>query len=282
MFNAVTKRVMPLVGCTLIAVPLLCSCGDSGKEKAEKMYSEATDLYDAGQYNRAIAILDSIDSIYPEQVEIRREAMHLKPMIIEKQTVADLSEVDSLLAVANLESENMAQWITFVKNPVEGYYVAAEQKGKDVTSAPGIYPRMTPDGQFYIVATINKPAKSTAISISLSNGNEAKSSAVPFDGERNDRMNGYEVITFMQAECDTIGALACANPTGDFMLNFIGEKTVSMPLPLTQLQSLISMYEASDIIKELKVLQLRKTRLERQLALARSQIARTFNDKDIE
>ena len=128
MFNAVTKKVMPLVGCTLIAVPLLCSCGDSGKEKAEKMYSEATDLYDAGQYDSAIAILDSIDSIYPEQVEVRREAMHLKPMIIEKQTVAELSEVDSLLAVANFESENMAQRITFVKNPVEDIMLPRTRK----------------------------------------------------------------------------------------------------------------------------------------------------------
>ncbi|MDE7024281.1 MAG: hypothetical protein K2O88_00165 [Paramuribaculum sp.] len=257
----------------------MTSCS-SDREKAEGLYKQAEAFVNEGNNEHALVLLDSIDHTYPGEVDVRREGMHLRPMAIEKITLAELSHTDSLLAVYSLKSDSIGKFIAKVDNPIEPYFVAAEFKDKSPVSAPGLYARITPDGQFYILSSINKPVNSTSVTISLPDGTSAQSAIVPHDGERNDKQGGAEIITFMQAECDTIGVLATKNPSAKFMLVFNGGKQYSMPLPDNQLKALATMYEAASLFRNLKVLQIRKTHLEKQLELSRSQIARTFNDKN--
>lgn len=279
MCNAAIKR-SAIIASAAISAMLMVSCGSTDKEKATQMLDNASELYRSEKYDKAIAILDSIDSIYPAEVDIRRKAMHLRPQIVEHITLKQIAETDSLMAVTQLKSDSIGQYIAFVDNPVEGYYVASGFKGKDPATTPGIYARMTPDGQFYILSSINKPIHSTSVSISLPDGTVAATPAVQYDGERNDRFGSVEIITFMQSECDTIGALAASNSNGNFTLNFTGDKTVSIPLPQAQLTAIEHVYTAATLLRELKVLHLRKAHLEKQLQLSRNQQARTFTDDD--
>lgn len=257
----------------------LASCSSSDKEKAESLYAQAQERMSQGDYEMAIAMLDSMDHTYPSEVEVRRKGMHLRPQVIEKNSLRELSQTDSLLAVTQLKSDSIAKYICKVDNPIEPYYVAADFKGKDVTSAPGLYARITPDGQFYILSSVNRTVNSSSVTVAMPNGVSAQTSPVPYDGERNDRQGGCEVITFMQAECDTLGSLISTNRDAKFTLTFNGNKSYSMPLPENQQKGIATMYEAASLLRKLKVYQIRKAHLEKQLELARSQQARTFNEE---
>lgn len=263
-----------------LACGLMVSCSSSDKDKALALYGEAEAQMNAGEYANAQRLLDSINTTYPAEIEVRRKAMHLLPKVIEKNCLGELSHTDSLLAVHQLQSDSLGGFITRVENPIEPYFVASGFEGKNILATPGLYARMTPDGQFYIVSTVNKPLNATSVSISLPDGVVAHSAVVPFDGERNDKQGGAEVITFMQSECDTIGALAAKCSDKRFTLTYHGGKQWSTVLPDDQLRALATMYEAASLIREMKVLQIRKTRLEKQIELSRSQQARTFNDND--
>lgn len=275
MYNAATNLKLSLAA---LMCGLMASCSSSDKEKATALYTEAETLMNSGNYEQAQLLLDSLDKAYPGEVDIRRQGMHLRPQLIEKLTLQQLSQTDSLLALNQLQSDSLGKYIAKVDNPIEPYYVYAGFEGKNPVSTPGVYARITPDGQFYIISSVNKPLGTTSVSISLPDGITARSAKVAFDGERNDKQGGAEVITFMQSECDTIGALAAKNPDGKFTLTFNGSKQWSMPLPEPQLKALATMHQAAGLIRDMKVLQIRKTHLEKQLELSRSQQARTFNE----
>lgn len=199
------------------------------------------------------------------------------PEIMEKATLAELSVADSMVAVLQLQGDSLKNGIEYVNNPIEGYYVGKEAKGIDPNSTAGLHGRLSPDGRFYIIATSPKAVKSTSVSVSV-NGLEAVTSTVKFDGERNDRSNGREIITFIEAECDTIGKLIAKYPGNEVTATFHGTGSAEMKLPSKQVKAIVDLYSAAAIIRESKLAQLRKSKLEKRLEVARSQMARTFDD----
>lgn len=274
MYNVVTKSVIAIaLGVAMIGT----SCGNRDKELAESLLTQSTKLYESGDYGLALELLDSIDKAYPAEVDIRRQAMHLRPQVIEKQTLVDLQAADSIAVVQLLKGDSLNRLLSYVSNPVEGYYVGTTAKGIDVGSVPGLHARMSPDGQFYILSTSKRLVKSTSFSVAC-NGEEARSSVVEFDGERNDRSSGVEIITFIQAECDSVGKFVMKHRNEPLTLTIHGSSSYSMPLPENQREAIAQVYETAMSIRDCKLTQLNKARLEKQLSVARSQMAKTFNE----
>lgn len=274
--EAIDKAVVTAV--LLIAGSVITACSDGDKDKAQALYNEATAAVEDGKYSKAIELLDSIDKAYPSQVDLRRTGMHLKAKAIEGYTVAELQTTDSLLAVATSDSEAMKEVVTFVSNPVEGYYVASTQKDVAVEANEGLHSRISPDGVFYVISSAKAGTLSTGVELSA-HGVRAASAQIQPDGERNDRSRGSEIITFTQMECDTLGHFALDHVGEPLTLTFTGEKNRSITLPAAQAKALADMYAAANIFRRLRLLQLKKNKLEQQLTIARSQQARTYSDK---
>lgn len=266
-----------ILPCVAAAAIICCSCSDGGKKQAQDLYQKASRMIDSGAYSSAIELLDSIDSTYPSQVDIRRSGMHIKAKAIEGKTLQDLQVNDSLLAVATASSDDFKSVVTFVTNPVEGYYVASSQKDVPVESTEGIHARISPDGLFYIISSAKAGTGSTGVELSAG-GESARSALIQADGERNDRSMGSEIITFMQSECDTIGHFALNHAGDPITLTFVGGKNRSVQLPQAQAQALANVYAAAGVFRQLRLLQLQKSMLEKQLTISRSQQARTYTE----
>lgn len=86
MYNAVTKIILIFVAF------LVVSCSDSDKQNAEKLLVDAEAYIIAEDYASALKLLDSIDVVYPSQVEVRRKAMHIRPKAIEGTTLKELEK----------------------------------------------------------------------------------------------------------------------------------------------------------------------------------------------
>ena len=272
MFSEIIKSTTAIV-----TISIAVSSCNSNQKAAQKLYDEAKDAIEASNYSQAIELLDSLESAYPSEVDIRRSGMHLRPQAIEGLTMHELQSVDSLCAMQQIEGDSLRNVLEYVNNPIEGYYVGKTIVGKIPASAPGLYARMSPDGHFYLISSSKKKVNSTAVAISNDRG-EARSATVNYDGERNDRSMGAEVITFIQSECDTIGKFASDNEGTPLKLTFYGDKSYSIDLPKDQAKAIADVYRASQAVTRFKVTQLNKARLEKQLEVARRQIARTFPD----
>lgn len=117
MLYAQIKFIIPALA--IMAGVSLASCGNSDKENAEGMFEMASIMAEQGDYDRAVLILDSIDSIYPEQVDTRRKSLHLRPVVLEKQTLRQIEHCDSVIAALELKGTELQSTIVKVDNPVE-------------------------------------------------------------------------------------------------------------------------------------------------------------------
>lgn len=285
MYNAATdlrifRRALRLsVLGLLIAGTAACS-GSGDTEKANALLEEARTAYDNHDYTKAIELIDTLKSRYPREIDVRREALHLATRATEGLSVMKLQEADSLTAVLGALGDSLQRQMKFVKNPIEGYYVAASANPSAFIGTNGLQGRVSPDGNFYLISSLKaKSVKSTSVTVSA-DGRSATTSVVGHDGERNDRSMGAEVITFMGVECDSVGKFISENVGRDIRLTFNGASSYSMALPATQAREIALAYDYAATIRRFKVASLEKERLTRTVDIARSQASRTFVEKD--
>lgn len=272
MCNATTKHIIKTALLSTI-IFIVTACSDNKhSEEARQMLDRARTAADAGQFETAKLLLDSIDSVYPKAVDVRREGLALMTTVREGLLNTSIASTDSLLAVAQLRGDSLQQYLRKVDNPIESYFVVSGLG----TVTNGIDPRLMPDGSLYILSRLSSPKiRHTSISISAGDGTSATTAAIPHDGEQNDEVGGVETITFIGSDADTIGAYVNNHRNSSLTLIFIGpdNRIKEMTLPQQQIDAITAAYGYASNIRERKILNIRRRALEEQLGLSRAQSA---------
>lgn len=264
---------------SLLALTLL-SCGNSKEESpARDLYNQANEAFEKGDYSRSILMLDSLQKAYPAEVAVGREALALRPRVIEQQTLKQITTNDSLTAYDKATLQQLQSSLKWVKTPrmIEGYWVAAQGYNPDFMNTTTIQGRVSEIGEFYIVSSMKPGGNHTAISLS-SGAASASTPSVAYDGESNYRIDGGEIITFSPAQSDTIGAFAQAHSGQALTLTFSGRSPKTVKLTPAQVDALGRLYSYSQAVIRSRELHAERQRLEATLRVARSQMARTTPD----
>ena len=273
MCNVVTKIV--IAGAIMFGV---LSCGNNDRDAANNLLTQAEESIETRQYSIAVALLDSIDNCYPREIDVRRKAMNLRPKAIEGKTLRDIEQNDSLIAVMQGLFKEMESNFVKISNPqlVEPYIVA-KKANKSILDKNGIQARITPEGDFYVISSLQDGLKHTSVSL-VANGETVTTATVPYDGDRNYRSSSSEMITFVKEECDTLGEFACAHKGASISVRFNGNRNKSIKLTKDEIEAFAMTYKYSEIITRLKAAMRRGEKLEQLLALSRDQIARTTEE----
>lgn len=252
---------------------LMMSCGQTSEDKANDLLTQARESYEKGECSAALDRLAEIDSLYSDAVKTRREAMHFKPQVIERQTLAELSETDSLLALNQWVGDSLTKNFRKVNNAIENYYVTKNAPA-EINSHPGLYGRMSPDGVLYFMA-VSPGVAADQISV-----NSSTSSQLPHDGERCAKVGANQVLTLLEGELENV-LVAIGNSTGSTAeLTFLnrGSQTGKLTLKSSDVEALGQVCQMAQNLRQFRLLQIKKERLERTLTVARNQIARTTPD----
>lgn len=263
---------------SIAALIALASCGASENPDARSLFTDAEQSFASGDYANATALLDSLQKCYPQELKIQREAMALRPQIIEKMAIARIASVDSMTVADNSAMESLKPLLKWVKTPgmIEGYWIDAKAYKPDFMNATGLEARVSEIGQFYIVSSVNPSSiKHTSVTLTLGE-NSATTPEVPYDGESNYRIGGGEVITFSPEQSDTIGALASKVAAGvlpsSMLLTFNGansKKTVK--LSGNQVNGIANAYRYSSALVRARDNMVEKQRLEKTIEIAKRQ-----------
>lgn len=262
-----------------LAALLLASCSEQKEDpQARALLTEATQAFEAKDYNRATILLDSLQKAYISEMGIQREGMMLRPKVIEQLSLLQIAAIDSTNIADNAAMENIKPLLKWVKTPgmIEGYWTDAKSYNPSFMNTTGIEARVSEIGQFYIVSSANPSLKHTAISV---NGPAASATtpAVPYDGESNYRIDGGEVITFSPEQSDTIGAAVvrnlAANSSAPLTLQFTGGKNKSLKLSAAQAQGIANAYNYSAALIRARDNEVQHKRLEKTIEIARRQAA---------
>lgn len=267
----VVKVALFIVG--VIAILYSCS-GNEQKYEAENLFNKAVEEYEAGKYQCSESLLNVIDSVYCNQLDVRRNGMNLRPHVKEASALAELALIDSLLVENQIATGAMMRSMSSVGNVIERYVV---HKGSpaNINEIPGIYARMSPDAQLYIVA-VTPGVKANSMGV-VAAGGEITVNSLPWDGERCDRIGRNYVLTYLSGECiDFVKAIAAGANRVFFCNN--GSKVGSLTLSSQSVEAITETYNLWTKTTERNILELRKAKCEKILQIARSQIARSMPD----
>ena len=82
----------------LAAMFTLTSCdGNGSRQTADSLLEEARQLFSDGDYDMALAKIDSLRKVFPNAIETRKKALALYQSISLKQAQEDLARTDSIL-----------------------------------------------------------------------------------------------------------------------------------------------------------------------------------------
>lgn len=271
MWNAVIKRL----SICAIAVGVISCGGTSGKSgaEAENLLKQAKEQYESGNYDMAVALLDSLEASCKDAVDIRREAMKLRPRMMVDKLTSDLAATDIRLDSLQQAGMQLRAGMTHVIVDDFDYYVASEVSSVSPRDAAGLYAKVSPDFTFYAVSSCDKPIKSTAVT-ATADGLSVTSPRVDYDGERNDRTGRCETITFTESECDSIAQFVTSHSDSDITLTFNGSGEHTIIMPEKQKQAFAKTYQWVCAIRQHKKLMLEREKLQLQLETAYGQAER--------
>lgn len=266
----------------MIAGLAIAGSGCSSKSEnpdARNLLAKAENDFNSGNYASSIALLDSLQKTFPAETALQREAMAMRPKVIEAEATKALAAVDSTYN-ADIETlKSLKTQLKWIKTPgmIEGYWIAPAVYRSDFMNTTGIEARVSEIGEFYIVSSVNPAGnlKHQSIGLKTSAGN-ARTQNVAYDGESNYRIGGAEVITFSPAQSDTIGMVARnaveANQAAGASVIFYGVKgEKSVKISPAVLKGIGKAYAYSAATIRARDLQVERERLNRTIEIARRQ-----------
>lgn len=275
MYNATCKIIIASILLSLIG------CANN-HDLAQNLYNEAASAIESKNYDKAICLIDSINTSYKEQTQVRRNALHLLAKATEGKTLREIEQNDSLITILQVEYNSMTPVFMEINDPklVEGYIIA-KKANRPILEESGLQARITPNGEFYVISSHIGNIKHTSVSL-ICGKEQATSATVKYDGDKNYRSANTEMITFLMNECDTLGAFMQKHIGQHVSLRFNGNKSKTYKMNATDIEAFGLTYKYATIIAKLKSSLRRKEMLDQKLLLARDQIARTINNNIIE
>lgn len=269
---------------SIAAVVAMVSCGQSENPDARELYNQADQAFQAGDYASATILLDSLQKGYPSEIGIQREAMSLRPKVIEKVAMLEIASIDSMANADKQFMEQLKPKLKWIKTPgmIEGYWIDDKAYKPDFMNSTGIEARVSEIGQFYVVSSSNPSVGHTSITLVIGDYS-ATTPEVAYDGESNYRIGCGEVITFSPEQSDTIGALAAKfqpqTLPRNIKITFNGSKAKkSVNLTTAQTQGIANAYRYSSSIIRARDNEVKRQRLMKTIEIAQRQM-QTMSDK---
>ncbi|MBS7410114.1 MAG: hypothetical protein KIG59_04040 [Muribaculaceae bacterium] len=277
------KEAINFITAALVAIAIpACSNGKSEEQiKAEELYGLAQSKYDSSNYEEAILYIDSLVKTYPGVIDVQRNAMHLKTLIVEKKTIADSIANDSIILANKAVVDSLAKQFQFVKTKdmVEGYSVLNSIGADRLVKATGIEPRINEAGDIYLLSSLYGNAVGhTSLRVSGTSG-QVETGVVPQDNANNYRFRDgstqVEMVTFSKEKCDTFCQFIAANRNDKLTVSFCGRKSTQVVLTDRTKSEIATTYDYATKKSELKHAEDMRLYYSKKLQITRRQIRAT-------
>lgn len=272
MFNATNKSLTKALALCLIAGASLTACGDKDRENASALCAEAQQAIEEGNPAGALVLLDTLNSRYPAQTEIRKEGLRLRAQAIEGIALDSISAGSEALAAATLEVEKLRPGFRHVTSSVglDGYFIPKSAPEK-VMTATGIQPRVSEKGFFYIVVNIQGRAIGFS-SLEFTDGAESISSSA-ISAARVVSVEGSETASLNPEDLEGVGAWLEAHPSSSKVILHGTKGKIPVKIDSKLRSQLIECYRYAQALQAQRLASIKREKYERMLATARDQIA---------
>ncbi|MGM9845699.1 MAG: hypothetical protein ACI30K_05660 [Muribaculaceae bacterium] len=267
-----------IVAIAIAAVSLISgACSDNAKRltAAQGLLAEAETAVEAKNYAEAMTLLDSLNTAYREQLEVRRQSERVRAAAIEGVTIDSIETCDYRLATLQLQADSLAALFRHVEGTrgLEGYRVDNTVYAADRLNATCVQPRLSDDGYLYIVANLQgRRIGLNALAVAAGADRAVSGTA---SAERLVAVEGSELLSLRQEEVTDIAQwLATHSNAKEISIEFIGTKgRHKARLSATTAAAIVRTYAYAQVLQEQRAQTILREKLERTLATARDHLA---------
>ena len=275
-FNSIQHSKTKLIKCSLFFFTLLIvSCGD-GKE-SNKRLDEVKALYESRQFAAAKIAIDSINILYPKEVEVRKEALTLMRLVDRGECTQNIEYCDSLLPIRISELDVAKKGFVFIKDSVYdkiGNFIWNTMTVERNLQRSYIRCGVNEEGEMYMASVFfgSNPIEHSGLKLSTNNGAFAVTPSMPYDGGINYRFkdlgNTTEVVTYKGEHCKTIANFVTITDQKErIKAEYTGGKAYSLYLSDNDKKAIKATYELASVLSEITAMQQEKARSEKKIML---------------
>lgn len=239
------------------------ACGSNDKQKVEALYRNATERYQAKDYDKAKSLLDSLHSQYPRQVESRKLADTLLWHITIDEIDRDMPNIDSTLSMLLTKAEAIAKSYKFIKD--EKYQTVGNYEHRNMGNASNttrtyLKPIADEHGNFRLVSNlVGRSIKHRQIIARV--GDTSASSVVANDeasNTYNDFGVSHESVNYNQSEVADLIAFMQQNADKQIAIVLKGEKDYSYKISKNDVKVILETYDFAKTLEQVYRLQQQK------------------------
>ena len=274
MLNALNKYIVAILFSTTLVA---CGSSDDKISEAKELLIKVENAIKNKDFSQADNLLDSIDNNYHDIVDVRKEVIALRPIVIEGITINEIESHSQQMIDLQQKIDIIENDFVFIDNeaPLDGYYIAKELVDNDFYNKTGIRATVSEKGDFAMISLVKGNLGHSSISFII-DGNTANSDTIAFDNEINIRSSGTEMITYNMAQTARIyDLLKCCELNENIIVQFNGNKTKQITLSKEIANAIKRTFKYAQLKKDMIVAELHYAKLNQQLMVARDQIART-------
>jgi hypothetical protein len=257
----------------LIFTILLSSCGPSAKEIAQMRLSRATLHFEAGEFNMAKLVIDSILENQSGLIEYTTRAEDLLSRIKIEEQKSNLAFLDSMLKIKEAELQPLME--NFIPTSDYGQktlLVHKRQRTENSYNRTYIRTHLESDGTFYISSYYSGSHHINHSSIKVYHQNQSiQTEDIPFDEFENrhfdDGENKWEVVNYKNGKDNGVIDFISKKIDLSLKAQFIGNKSSYIVLEKADKEAIRDGYEISFILRDITRIKKEKENSARELKL---------------
>lgn len=244
----------------IVLIVCLSSCAPNHKEQAENMLLRASSLYTSDSLNSAKILLDSIHSVFPNQVEVRKAASNLMNQIEYKENTRNLVYFDSILAITKEKFDSVAANFTLGDTTYSSKRVYIHKKrGKYYYPRTNLVAEVEENGDINLISVYTgKKLAHDSVKVSFSDL-YASTLKVPTSSAYNysftDLGVNWEYVTFNQTKQNNVLGFIALYQDKLLTVSLYGEKNHKYFLEKEDKKILTETVQFANIRKELYTLE---------------------------
>lgn len=237
---------------------LACLCGiliacENVEKKAALKLAEARTAFEAGNYNEAKTLIDSIKLLYPKAFDTRRQGIYLMQEVELEEQQKTLEYLDSTLTAKQQEFETMKSKFTLEKD------TAYQRIGRYLTPAQVIernlhrsFLRFQTDETGMLSLTSiycgNNNIHHNAVRVTAPDGSFAETSVSRDSYETTDLGEHIEKADYKQGEDGGLIAFVAANKDKNLRVDYLGEHRYTTHMMPADRQAAADIYKLSKVL----------------------------------
>ncbi|MGN0219015.1 MAG: hypothetical protein ACI4AX_01880 [Muribaculaceae bacterium] len=252
----------------------LVSCGENNKEKAQALLDEASSLVERGDYGAAIEVIDTLDTRYAKEIDVRKQGLLCRARAVEGLAKDSIIAADDMLthSIEQMEAREKDFEHIELPNGLDGYFIAKSIYEKNAMNKTGIQPRVE-DSEGYFQLAVNIHGRKIGFErVSVNNGGNVVTTVAVNPG-RLVTVEGSELVVLTQEEATPLVEALKANPGIDEYKLCGAKNSITVKLMSKMRDAIINSYDYAMSIQANRLAQIKREKFERQLQMARDQIA---------